>query len=104
MSNGPSHTARPAAVERSDRAGYVLKSLFRTSDVKLWVASLAFSRQNCISRMGGSFGISKTRRSLLANRKLDRESINATKFCTKWSVLGSPSAQSTRIFHMRRSR
>src|SRR5262249_60839357 len=35
----PSNTARPASTKRSGRFGYVWKSFFRTSGVKLWVAA-----------------------------------------------------------------
>jgi len=36
------------------------------------------SRRSCISRMGASFAISTTRRTLLASRRFDQESTSAT--------------------------
>src|SRR5262249_29563676 len=44
------------------------------------------SRLNCILRMGGLSAILTMRWALLASRRDDRESISATKFCTRWSA------------------
>jgi hypothetical protein len=102
-------TAKPSPTEKTERdLGLVCENRegnlawrrpcvehgYSASRRNLWV-SLAFSaswrpsfilRPNCISRMGASFGTSKTLRRLLANKGLDPESINATRFCTKWSA------------------